>query len=346
MTQSSYPQAGYYDAVARRDSGPYTATEWRAWMASSMRAGGAIVAGGLRTMAALADWGVFYAVPNRLEVTNPGAAANTLQIDTGACMCGGFYHYNDTAVTLTVPSNLTNQKIVVRNNFTGATYTPPASVDADEQVPPYTARISRVTALVQDVNLATYWDIPLADVTTDGAGAVTLVDEREYVDAEMKQFLVPLSVGWNSTDGSVLEVDASARGLAMPTDKLAYAYGFFSVPHDAILDVDIAITPIIITGAAPAANVRLSFDVLYSECAQQWNTHGGAGVGTATATHLVSVPGVRECITAIIVYMDFASMDDHVNIRLTRDGLHADDVYVNEIYAFGGLVEYFGWGRK
>jgi len=102
MTQSSYPQAGYLDPVARRDSGPYTATEWRAWMLTGIPSGGVIVAGGaVRTLASLTNLGVFYAVPNRLAVTNPGAAPNTLQIDTGASICGGFFHYNDTAVTLT-----------------------------------------------------------------------------------------------------------------------------------------------------------------------------------------------------------------------------------------------------
>ena len=137
MTQTSYPQGGYFDAVTLPDSGPYSSIEWSGSMAARQRAGGVIEETvPLQVDTALNDVGVYYAVDNQLEVTNPGGAANTIQIDTGAALVGGIFFGNDTAVTFTVPNNRTNDLIVVRQNYTGATYTPPASVDADEQVPP------------------------------------------------------------------------------------------------------------------------------------------------------------------------------------------------------------------
>lgn len=182
MAQKSYPWPGVAPASGA-DAGRYDAPEWwGAWVAAQV-GGGVLraIAPPLRTAAALTNRGVYYFVPNQLVVTTPGA--NTLEIDTGAALVDGQCFYNDAKVTLTVANNLANHLIVVRKNFTAAAYIPPGSIDVDEQVPAYTSRISRVTALVQDTTRATYWDIPLADFSTNAAGAVTLnSDDRDYVD--------------------------------------------------------------------------------------------------------------------------------------------------------------------
>jgi len=338
MAQTSYPQGGYFDAVTLPDSGPYSAIEWAGSMATRQRAGGVIEETvPLQVDTGLNDVGVYYCVGNQLEVTNPGAAANTLQIDTGAALVGGIFFGNDTAVTLTVPNNRTNDLIVVRQNYTNATYVPPASVDADEEVPPDTARITRVTALVNDATLTTYWDIPLMDFTTGGAGAVTLnEDTRVYVDAETKILWCEAISGYDADASAYIYY--GSKGLPMADNADSQAHGSFVVPNDFISDmiVDAVIVP------AATGDIYGLNTAIYGACTELRQTHASYSGGAAWTAVAVTV-NRNNCIHTIS--MTNANVGDIVNMTYDRDGDDALDTVGAICYIPGWYIEYFGWRR-
>ena len=112
---------------------------------------------------ATGNLGVFDGWLNELEVTDGGA--NTATIATGAAMVYGGFYESDAAVDVTIPNGPRTDLIVVRRSWANKT-----------------ARITRIAgpgaALTQVAG--TTWDIPLADVDVDGAGALTITDTREY----------------------------------------------------------------------------------------------------------------------------------------------------------------------
>jgi len=304
----------------------------------------------LRTLAARANLGIYYAVPNQLEVTNPGGAANTLQIDTGAALVDGQHFYNDAAVTFTVPANRTNDLIVVRKNFTAATYTPPASVDADEQVPPYTARITRVTALVQSADRSTYWDIPLADFTTDGAGAVTInSDDREYLEVETKKLLLPGLMSYDFTGGAN-EAQIDLEGAPHNDGNLTYSFGHFLTPIDLVTGTDITIIPIVVSDSNTAAgNIQIQEHAArWGACNEDWNNHGGAGAasftGVAAIAGTIAGAGLHECLTGAQITVATPSQGDYIHLSFQRNAT-ADppDTYTGDIFFSGFEIEYLGW---
>jgi len=337
MAQTSYPQGGYYDTVTLPDSGPYAAIEWNGLLGLLQRAG-VVVTGAplLQVDTAFNDVGVFYCAGNRLEVTNPGAAANTIQIDTGACMTGGVLHANNAAVTFTVPNNRTNDLIVVRQNFSAGTYTPPGSVDADEQVPPDTARITRVTALVNDATLATYWDIPLADFTTDGAGAVTInSDDRVWIDAETKKLFVPCVGGWNQTLASSLEI-SSQLGFTLPDNNIASGFGYWIVSGDFIASLNsYAVVVPLATG-----NVYSTQTAVWGECGQQYNTHTSVPALSAVAVTLNEIECIRQLSPSPVVDGDI------IALTYRRDATNILDTIGDSVCLRGFYVEYLGWNRR
>ena len=313
-------------------------------MLTGIPSGGVIVAGGaVRTLASLTNLGVFYAVPNRLAVTNPGAAANTLQIDTGASMCGGFYHYNDAAVTLTVPNNLASEIIVVRQNFGVGTYTPVGSIDVDEQVPPSTARITRVPSLTQDVNLATYWDIPLMTFSTGAAGAVTLEsDDREWVDAEEKTFAV------HFLGGSGAAPTFDLLGVTLADAATTSAYSGFRVPGNFISDLKAypVILPLSDAGTGvPGFAVRVRFHARAGACSEAYDNHPYDS-GNTTINWTVAGAGEYECLTTMEQSLTAAALGDLLEFEFQRVGGDAADTYDQSIGAFCVILNYLGWGRK
>ena len=112
---------------------------------------------------ATGNLGVFDGWLNELEVTDGGA--NTATVATGAAMVYGGFYESDAAVDVTIPNGPRTDLIVVRRSWANKT-----------------ARITRIAgpgaALTQVAG--TTWDIPLAEVDVDGAGALTITDTREY----------------------------------------------------------------------------------------------------------------------------------------------------------------------
>lgn len=188
MAQFSLPWPGIAPGDGA-DAGPYTAMQWWERLVALFTCGGSVST--LDTDPDRYNLGVLARVGNLLAVTNP--IANNIQIDTGAALVDGVIAYNDAALTLTIPLPVTNpriDRIVLRKNYTSTTYDP-AGDAGDEEVPAYTARITRIVgiesttptppALTQDTSRGTYWDIPLAQFRISTAGVISaLTDEREF----------------------------------------------------------------------------------------------------------------------------------------------------------------------
>lgn len=190
MTQFSYPWPGVAPADGV-DAGPYTAAQWWERVVALLSSSGTAHGAALVTDIGRENIGVLVKVGNLLAVTNP--ANHDIQIDTGVALVDGAVVYNDAALTLTIPLPVANpriDRIVIRKNYTAAQYDP-AGDAGDEEVPAYTARITRLVgvenaipvapALTQDATRATYWDIPLAQFQLSVGGVVTgLTSETEY----------------------------------------------------------------------------------------------------------------------------------------------------------------------
>lgn len=194
MAQFSLPWPGVAPGDGP-DAGPYTAAQWWGRTVALLQASGMLeIAPVLKSDRD--DVGVCPHIGNDLAVTNP--ANQDIRIDTGAAAADGTVHYNDAALTLTIPLPTVNpriDRIVVRKNYTAAVYDP-AGDAGDEEVPGYTMRITRLVgvenvapaapALTQDTGRATYWDIPLAQFQISVGGVVSgLIDEREFVGPEV-----------------------------------------------------------------------------------------------------------------------------------------------------------------
>jgi hypothetical protein len=206
MTQYSWPWQGQAPGDGA-DAGPYTAAQWWQRIVAFLQVGGMVYpsAGSpIKTETARDNLGVAPNIGNEMEVTNP--ANQDVQIDTGAAIVEGEAYYNTAAVTLTLPLPSGDTRvdyIVIRKNYTAVEYDP-ANDAGDEEVPAYTARITRIVgtegagtpALTQSTDRTTYWDIPLATVSITTGGAVTVTDMREWAPAWAPENLIVADEAW------------------------------------------------------------------------------------------------------------------------------------------------------
>lgn len=353
-TEFSYPQAGKLPADGT-DCGAYTDKEWQAILLTLMRAGGMVNTGaaaptGLPATPMYPDVGVFYVCPNRLEVTSSGAAL--ISIATGAYLCDGKFGYNNTVITdaaVTVPVGGANSRIdrvVVRQNYSGATYTP--TYVPSLTVPANTARITVISGaeaappvapnLTQDQDRLTYWDIPLAQYSIIHTTGVisALTDQRDWVDAETKSHFVQAVRAYNVTDGAPV-VDADPGwGWVMPDNKISETMGSTIVPQDFISSLTLKS----VYRSAANGNVYVQLSAFYGACGQAHNTHFDAAGYSAIAV----VQDQIDCINSLSVAS--AAAGDILAIRSIRDAVDALDTVNNTAQMSGWVMEYLGWGRK
>ena len=216
----SYPWPGVVGGTgAGADSGRYNAPEWWAVWAAQQQAGGLIVpdvAAPLRTLSAWANIGVYYGIPNQLEVTDGGGFV--ADVDTGGALVDGQFFYEDEGRSLTMPASQTYY-VVVRKNYTAAAYSPPGYAAGDGIVPAYTSRITWVAALVQSTDRTTYWDIPLATVVTDGVEITSVTDTRDFIENHVSAdgfIMVPdsLSVAGNARGNAAVDLQQARNNAA------------------------------------------------------------------------------------------------------------------------------------
>lgn len=345
MTENSF----FFPGTTIGDAGPYAAsTTWKTF-AQIARVGNA------ESLVAFYDMGVFYAVANKLEPTINGA---NIDVDTGASLVDGGYHENDAIVSIPIPAATIGGEtridlIVVRKNFqTGITYTPTL---AGPTVGPQEIRITVINGtqavapvaptVTQDTTRTTYWDIPLATVIVNNAGALSsLVDLREYVDAETKYLWTPALGGYNETDGNGIIAGDDALDeryiVSLPDNKEARAVGSFIVPQDFISDMSV-FAVVVPAGTGNVELLESDTRVRYGACGENFANHSvdlGVGVSIIAVTQFE-----RECIAELS--MSNASAGDMATVQIYRNGNSVNDTIGGTIGVNGWRIEYFGWKK-
>jgi len=309
MPEFSRPQPGLFPADGD-DCGAYTANEWAAVLIAQNRSGGMMVTGaaappGLPATQLFPNVGVFYSVADRLVVSSPGASQIT--IGTGASIVDGRVHTNDTehtAIAITNPgANPRIDRVVVRQNYTVADYT---SVNAPALVVDFnTARICIISGaenvapvaptLTQDEDRATYWDIPLAQYQISVAGVITnLTDEREWVDAEIKQAWVRALGGAQGATNAypVGQYYAAGGGewvgplIILPDSVVGSAIGSWRIPEDFVLGSDSLLTATPVQTYADGGNLLMTGHFRTNPCDATIDVNPVTGYGAATAVVL------------------------------------------------------------
>jgi len=272
-------------------------------------------------------------------------------------VCGHAF-YNDTLIG--AGGDITNpgaglaryDRVVLRCNFSAADYVPGFASAALFTVPSYTARITivhgadggGVPALTQDQTLATYWDIPLYQyIITEGGGIGTitaLTDQREWVDAETKRFLIPFTTGYNADDGTSLIGVDNATGLRMPDLKDCYASAYWAYPKDFISDL--VLTPIATNPGLGPANFYMKFKVNWGICADTISNHSD-DTGWVAVAEPVGSTFQWFCMTDILLSSVVPSPEDLLEMKLERQGNHGSDTSAHALAIIGVLVEYLGW---
>lgn len=331
----------------------YVAKEDSSIRLAIAKASGMIVDGGIRTLAAFANMGPFYSVANRYAVTNPGAAANRIDVDTGASLACGVFHYNSASIgavnDLTAPAaNPRIDRVVVRVNFSAAAYVPANASAALFTVPAYTARVTIIhgaenvapvaPALTQDTNRATYWDIPLYQYQISVAGAISAItDEREWVDAETKTLYIPCVGGWDFDAAEItfrLSGGDKVFGFGMVDNHECRTLGTFIIPKD-FLD-DATITSVVNPGGT--GNLYAENICRYGQCGTAYNTHtdGGGGCTAEAVTQ-----DFAECVHTLA--LSSAAVGDIVTVNYVRLAGNALDTVNADVAMLGWNVEYLGW---
>lgn len=319
------------------DAGPYSSNTWNdTWIAMSR-------SGGRLSRVADYDIGVFYAIANALE---PASNVTEITVDTGASLIDGLYHENTASVAVPIPaSGLGTSRIdvvVVRKNYQQAvTYTPTGGAPT---VPPRTARITVIRgteaagpvapSLTQDTTRATYWDIPLAQVQVDDAGALSnFTDLREFVDAETKNIILPAVYSANRTDVTYYLDTNSYIGLIMLDNKRCEIYSHWTLPADYI-------TGLTIYGLArpiASGNINSKVTAYWGKCGEQVNTHTLFASGVTAVTQ-----DFNSCLNALSIS---PSLDDIVSLIFQRDATDPLDTIGGDVYGVGFYITYFGWKK-
>lgn len=347
MTQKSYPW-GYQ--LGDDSMVPYTAKEWYAVWNTIARSGGMVIDSGLRTVATFANMGVFYSVANRFVVTNPGAAANRIAVDTGAALVDGSFFYNTASVSsagnVTSPAaNPRIDRVVIRKNYNAASYVPANASAADFTVETQTARITVIhgaenvapvaPALTQDTTRATYWDIPLYQYQISVAGAISAItDEREWVDATTKNYHVAAYTGRNETDNTDILMGVATGGQTWPDAKLCGATFIGIVPNDFL--GSFTITPVV-TCPIGAGDLYGRLNTYYGACAADPATHNDdTGYAALAVTNAVNNCLVNQVLTT-------AAVGDIVRSVFERDATDPLDTIGQSVGFSGFTISYLGW---
>lgn len=335
MTQKSRPWAGRTIG----DAGAYTHENWWDVWQAMQRASGALVGAG--------NVGVFYAVPGQLAPTS--AVNNSITIAAGAALIDGLFYNNDAPVTFAVASatggNERDDRVVLRKTFSGLTQTarlvllPGGEVASPGPGTP--------PALTQDTTRATYWDTPIARVNVTDGGVITITDERNYIDAEDKQFLLSFDTARNVTDNTdIIRLPGLPPGIEFLATKEFWTSTSYTVPSDYISDMELDVISVWLGagGDVGDANINLS---------AYWSKIGVNSIASTRGVPAILVPVVIGDNGLLKVLYGFAlvppdagsnpAIGDIISVIFSRDGADGSDDLAGTLIVIGIRVRYFGW---
>lgn len=305
------------------------------------------------------DQGVLQGWLNELEVTDGGV--DTATVDTGGAIVYGFWYENDAALDVDIAAYRGgNCLIVARASWAAATVRVVARA---------------VGALTQTAGVT--YEIPLANVAINGAGAITLVtDTRDYCEfstemldgAVQTDSLVADAVTtaklenqtrWITRGYGQFEPDATNPATAYAPGSTTYElpfrpmWGFstgvsdtvwctFRVPAD-ISSATMDIYFWTISSSGYAKDVRWEFS--------SWDAQASAVLVNQTGAATVSYPDAWDpTISWLAIQSRYTQRDqigsitvtagDIVHMEIFRNGAHGDDTLGGEAYLFMMEAEY------
>lgn len=290
------------------------------------------------------DQGVLRHWLNELEVTDGGV--DTADVDTGAAICYGVWFESDAVENVNINAYRGgNCLIVVRASWAAQT----ARVVA-----------RAVGALTQTPGVT--YEIPLANVAIDGAGAITLVtDTRDY--CEFSTDLWPLSIQSDhiAADAAVIAklidqtrwVDrSSANMIPDATNPATWIVWNTIIPYHNLLEFADAVTDEAwLTFRVPADfsgpnlviyiypyNYGVNNDVRFTY--SYWTAAAGGALANTSGTVSYTVPATPYEIHPVTLCTLAPTAGDIVHLRIGRDGAHVADTSVDSIYIMQARAVY------
>jgi hypothetical protein len=331
MTQSSRPQADNVATFPTSDAGPYSADQW-AELFQVLFTGDQEA-----TQGPLANY------LNELEPTTVGG---DILVDTGAGFCYGHWLVNSASVTFSPTHAAREDRVVLVENNTNATYatnlefpTVLADYNGTASIEPYSCRLAILTGTGAGaprplVNAGGINMVLLAHYDIDGTGAVTgLVDDRDFCyfssTVGSRNLFVPASRTEDETTSAALLW--AEEGHEMLDSRVSKATGDFIVPTDfkSGLTIEAIVRP------NGAGDVYCRSNGGYAECAEVWTTHTYTS-GYQAITVAAGVP--NSCIQS--QSLGSAVIGDIVTCSFYRDATDILDTIGDIVYLVGFLVTY------
>jgi hypothetical protein len=201
------------------------------------------------------------------------------------------------------------------------------------------------------------WEVPLWGVSITTLGAITLVDQRVYVQPTMRisdsqlaalsiartklvalerYFLVPPMTSWNAGDDIAIPLESGAFGWPLIDGKLCLVYGKFHVPQDWDGISDILAYPVVLTATA-TGNVYGAIDARWGSGGQVYNTHTN---GNAVAAEAIAAGATLTALTPVTLATANLNKNDIVTLCYARTAGDALDTMGATVYFAGFDVRY------
>lgn len=339
MTQESRPVGQHSNNYADGDSGPYSSAQWRELFAT------------LFTIAPTAQ-GPIWGYLNELEVTSGGA--NSISVDTGACIVNGNLLLNDASLSFTPASASAGatryDRVVAVLNDNNTTYSinlifPTVLTDyaSASAVQEYACRLAILKgtegagapALVQSGS--TYM-VPLAQYRINDAGTISaLTDQREFAvfsNAAHRRIFVPAVSAYNDTDNANIVMPA-VSGWPLPAGKDSKAFGVWRMPFAPPDNMGVyAVCQTIASGG----DVYIDGTVWHAKCGEtccptSYSNDDGAYAYTTTVNQI-------ECVAPTTGIEATIEEGDLLWLRFQRLGTNPSDAYLYPLYFNGWEIRF------
>jgi len=367
MTQISRPQQGRQ--ITYPDAGGYTANQWARLLNLQVRNE--------------ADHGVFYAIHDALEVTNPSGV--TIRVAAGGALVRGHGFLNEDTTTPSGTSNVdftpstpaasrTDTVVLVQNNTDNAydgtpdygaavLEFPTALTDYGglSSVPAHSCRLAILTgvdggaarALTQDIAVA--GDIWMLELATYDISSVPVVSnlsdhyDREFVDAEWVELFVPAAAveEYTSTTTQYIGEDSAGDPVGVCPDSVRnFVEGVCHVPQNYIDDTDPLAWSCGYLGALVATGDLYGFTgvVRWKEATASAQA-GGGSLGTEAWGGAADF-GKYQRFFPITLDTSTPELGDILTFQFARYAdLGSDTLTGSAVYIWGWVFKYWGWKR-